>query len=139
MRPPLRKRGLENQLQGQLRRARAADLIQRIEAASLAAASQRGSQHLGRLAEERRTHVVGRRAEVGVVEDVEKIRARLKRKPLPEFELPPQRQIDLRRAESGQGIASQISLDRSGGCRERRLVDSLSAGYVRIGNPEWCS
>jgi len=35
-----------------------------------------------------------------MVEDVEKIGSRLKRKPLPEFELPPQRQIDLRRAKS---------------------------------------
>ena len=49
-------------------------------------------------------------SKIGVVEDVEKIRSRLKRKPLPEFELPPQRQIDLRRAESAQGISSQISL-----------------------------
>jgi hypothetical protein len=45
-----------------------------------------------------------------VVEDVEKIRSRLKSKPLPESELPPQRQIDLRRAESAQGVSSQISL-----------------------------
>ena len=43
---------LEQQLQGELRRARAADLIQRIEAAILAAASERRTQHLGRLAEE---------------------------------------------------------------------------------------
>ena len=39
-------------------------------------------------------------SKIGVVEDVEKIRSRLKRKPLPEFELPPQRQIDIRGAES---------------------------------------
>ena len=96
-------------------------MIQRIEAAILAAASERCSQHLGRLAEEGRSEVVDRGSEVGVVEDVEKIRSRLKREPLPEFELPPQRQIDLRRAESAQGISSQISLHRSGGCRECRL------------------
>jgi len=36
-------------------------------------------------------------------------RSALKRKPLPEFELPARRQIDLRRAESAQGISSQIS------------------------------
>ena len=51
---------LEHKLQGQLRRARAADLIQRIEAAILAAAAERGSQHLCRLAEERRTRRSGR-------------------------------------------------------------------------------
>jgi hypothetical protein len=53
-----------------------------------------------------------------VVEDVEKIRSRLKRKALPEFELPAQRQIDLCRAESTQGIASQGSLPRRGGDAE---------------------
>jgi hypothetical protein len=67
-----------------------------------------------------------------VVEDVEKIRSLLKSKSLPEFELPPQRQIDLRSAESVQGISSQISLHRSGGYRECGWVDFLSAGYVGI-------
>jgi len=47
--PLLCFRGSEYELQRQLRRARAADLIQRIEAAILAATSQRGSQHLSRL------------------------------------------------------------------------------------------
>jgi hypothetical protein len=90
-------------------------LIQRIEAAILAAASERCSQHLRRLPELRRTQIVDGASEIGVVEDVEKIRSRLKSKPLPEFELPPQRQIDLRSAESAQGISSQISLHRPGG------------------------
>jgi hypothetical protein len=48
--PTLLRRGASG-LQGQLRRARSADLIQRIEAASLAAGSERCSQHLSRLAE----------------------------------------------------------------------------------------
>ena len=47
-----------------------------------------------------------------MVEDVEKIRSRLERKPLPESELPAQRQIDLGSAESAQGISSQIPLHR---------------------------
>ncbi len=45
--------GSEYNLQGQLRRPRAADLIQRIEAAILTAASERRSQHLRRLPEQR--------------------------------------------------------------------------------------
>jgi len=45
-----------------------------------------------------------------VVEDVEQIRSRLKCKTLVEFELPPQRQVNLRSAESTQGISSEISL-----------------------------
>jgi hypothetical protein len=71
-----------------------------------------------------------------MVEDVEKIRSRLKSKPLPDFELPPQRQIDIRRAESAQGISSQGSVPRRGGYGECRWIDSLPAGYVRICNPE---
>jgi hypothetical protein len=74
-----------------LRGARSADLIERIQAAVLAAASERGSKHLRRLAELRRAQVVDRAAEVGVVEDVEKIRPRLKSETLAEFELPAQR------------------------------------------------
>ena len=53
--------------QRQLRRTRAADLVQRIEAAILAARAERGPEHLSGLAEERRCHMVDRRAEVGVV------------------------------------------------------------------------
>jgi len=41
----------EYEFQSQLRRARAADLVQRIEAAGLAAGAERGSEHLGGLAE----------------------------------------------------------------------------------------
>ena len=75
----------------------------------------------------------------GVVEDVEKIRSCLKSKPLVDFELPPQRLIDIRSAESAQGISSQISLHCPGGYRDCRWIDFLFAGYVRIGDPELCS
>ena len=44
----------KQKLEGELGGARAADLIQGIEAATLAAAAERCSQHLGRLAKERR-------------------------------------------------------------------------------------
>src|SRR5271165_6385033 len=115
----------EHQFQGQLGRSRAADLIQRIEAAVLAAAAQRSSQHLRRLPEQRRAHIVDGAAEIGVVEDVEKIRPRLEGKPLAEFELPPQRQIDLRGAESAQGISSQISLDCATGIANAAWLISL--------------
>jgi len=47
-----------------------------------------------------------------VVEDVEEIPARLQRKPVVELELPAQRQIELRRAESAQSVASQASVAR---------------------------
>ena len=113
-------------------RSRSANLIQRIESAALAAASERCSHHLPRLTELRRTKIVDRASEIGVVEHVEKIGSRLKGKPLPNFEVPPQRQIDLRSAGSTQGISPQISLHRPGRYRERRWIDFPSAGYVRI-------
>ena len=59
--------------------ARSPDLIQRIEAAILAAGSQRCSQHLRRLPELRRTQIVDGASEIGVAEDVEKIRSRERR------------------------------------------------------------
>src|SRR5271165_6605438 len=79
---------LELQLQRQLDRARPANLIQRIQAAALAAAAQPGVQRLRRKAELRRRHIVDRRTNVGVVEDVEKIGAGLQRKALAELEQP---------------------------------------------------
>jgi len=50
------------------------------------------------------------RTKIGVVKDVEEITSRMERNPLCKSELPAQRQIDLRSAESAQGISSQISL-----------------------------
>jgi hypothetical protein len=49
-----RYRILEYYFQRKLRRSRAADLVQRIEAV-LSAAAERGSEHLGRVAEQRRS------------------------------------------------------------------------------------
>ena len=59
----------------------------RIEASTLAAAAERGSEHLSRLAEEGRGPVIHFRAEVRVVENVEEISPGLNRKPLVEPEL----------------------------------------------------
>jgi hypothetical protein len=70
-----------------------------------------------------------------VVEDVEEIRSHLKRKPLPEFELSPQRQIDLRGAESAQSVASQISLHRRAGYREC----GIALGAVSVPSPSDCA
>src|SRR5271157_5913896 len=121
------------QLQRQLHRPRPANLVQRIEAAALAAASQPVIQRLRRLSEQRRGEVVDGAAKIGVVEDVEHVRAGLQRKPLAEGEPPLQRQIDLRGAESAQGISSQIPLPRRGNA-EGRFINDPSAACIRIGN-----
>lgn len=80
---------LKHELQRQLHGTWSADLIERIEPTVRAAASERRSQHLRRLPELRRTEIVDGTPEIGVIEDVEQIRSRLKSKPLPKFELPP--------------------------------------------------
>ncbi len=79
----------------QLDRARAAALVERIEAAALAAAAQCAVQRLRRLPEQRRGEVVYRAAEVGVVEDVEEVGARLQPEALGEGEGLAQPEIDL--------------------------------------------
>ena len=72
----------ELQLQRHLDRAGAADLVKRAEAAALPPAAQRAGQHLRRLAELRRTEEVDRASQIGAVEDIKKINARLKTQPL---------------------------------------------------------
>jgi hypothetical protein len=71
---------------------------------------------------------------LGWLKMLKNIRSRLKRKPLRESDLPPQRQIDLPSAESAQDIASPISLPRRGRHDECRSIDSVSAGHFRICN-----
>ena len=84
----------EDELQRQLGRAGTADLVEGVEAAGLAAGAERGSEHLGGLAEEGRGQVVGRGAEVGVVEEVEEVGAGLEGQALVEFELAAEGQVD---------------------------------------------
>ncbi len=58
----------------------------------------------------RRAEEVDRAAEIGMIEDVEEIGARLKSKPLGEVELPPQRGIELDCIAPAESVASQVSL-----------------------------
>src|SRR5215471_16158536 len=122
----------ELELEGELDRARAADLIQRIEAAALASASKRVIQHHRGFPELRRAQVVDRASEIGMVEDVEEIASRLKRHSFCESELAAQSDVPLGGAETSQCIAAKIALrggrHRSG---ERRWVDNLAPGCTR--------
>ena len=68
----------ELKLKCQLDRAGAADLVQRIEAAALTAASQGVCQHLRGLTELGRTQEIDGIPEVGMVKDVEEISSCLK-------------------------------------------------------------
>src|SRR5260370_2585234 len=113
----------ELELEGELNRARSTNLVKRAEAAALPATTQRAGQHLRGLAELRRAEEIDWAAEIGVIEDVEEVGARLKSKPLGEVELPPQRAIDLDCIAPPDAVASQLSLPRSTNGKLRRSVD----------------
>ena len=98
-----------------MRRARASDLVERIQSAVLAAASERGSEHLRRLAEVRRGEVVDGASEIGVVEEVEEVGAGLEGEAFVEAELAAEGQVDLGGAEAAEGVASEVALYGSGG------------------------
>src|SRR5579862_7959178 len=64
------RRASELELEGQLDRARSADLVQRVEAAVCAARSQTIRKRLRRAAEQRTGKAVGGIAKVGLIQDV---------------------------------------------------------------------
>jgi len=72
------------------------------------------------LAELRRAEEVDRAAEIGVIEDVEEVGARLKSKPLGEVELPPQCGIELDCIAPAESVASRVSLARCRNGKRRR-------------------
>ena len=72
-----------------------------------------------------RAEVVDGASEIGVVEDVEKIRSGLKGKPLVEFELPAQRQVDIRGVESAGVLGTLL---------DRKLITTAGRKQV-IGRP----
>ena len=83
------------QLERELDRARAADLVERVEAAALAAAAEVVVQHLRSLPEFRRVQAVDWAAEVRVIQAVEEIASELQRNPFCKAELAAQGDIPL--------------------------------------------
>ena len=79
--------------------------------------------------EEGRGHVVDRRAEVRVVEEVEQIGAGLEREALVEFKSAADGQGDLSSAESVEDVASEVTLDRAGEDGEGGLVQAPAATF----------
>src|SRR5215472_2938995 len=127
----------ELELEGELDRARSANLVQRIEAAALATASEIVVEHHRSLPELRRAEVIDGASEVRVIQNVEEISSRLERESFGESELAAQCDVPLCGAESAQSIASQIALCRGrNGSSESRLVDDLAPGCARRGEIE---
>ena len=121
----------ELELEGELNRARAADLVQRVEAAIVATGAEAARKRLRGVAKQRAGQVVIGIAEVGVVEDIEELGAEAKPQPLGEPELALQGHIGLPGSETAQHIASEIALLSSGRRSERCFIENLAAGILR--------
>src|SRR5258707_9864997 len=104
----------ELQLQGQLDRARAADLIERIEAAVGSAGAEAAGKRLRRLAEEWVSQGVVWRAEVRVVEEVEELAAETQPYLLRKVKLPMERDVSRSIIESHHGRLWTIPNDGPG-------------------------
>src|SRR5882762_3141530 len=87
-----RNMGLEGKLERQLNRARAADLVELVQAAAEVIVQ-------GRLRQTKETGAIGEgiveRAEIGMIEDVEKLAAELKIHTFREIELAMERKVHL--------------------------------------------
>jgi len=121
----------ELQLERQLYRARAADLVQRIEATVGAAGAEAACQGLRRVAKLRTRKVVGRRAEVRMVEDIEELRPKKEADLLRNTKLPLNGEVELKRSEAAQNVSSKISLLSGGWKDESFAVENLAAGVLR--------
>src|SRR6267378_2298315 len=116
---------LELELEGELDRAGAANLVERVETAKGAAGAQAARQRLGRVAEQRAGQIVVGVAEVWVVEEVEELGAETKPHLLGEVKLPLERHIHLHSIETPQHVASEIALRPRGRFAKSRTIKNL--------------
>ena len=122
---------LELKFQGQLDRARAADLVQRAEAAIRTAGAEAARQCFRRVAEQGAGQAVVGAAEVRMIKNVEELRAETKAYVFRDMKLTLHRNIRLRGSETAQDIAPEIPLLPSGRRSERRTIEDFSAGILR--------
>ena len=122
---------LELELESELDRTRAANLIQRVETAIGATGAQTARQRLRRVAEPGVGQVVVGIAEVWVVKDIEKLGSEAKPHLLGQVKLPLQRKIRLPSSETPQHIAPEISLLPFGRNSKSRLIENFAAGILR--------
>src|SRR5215213_2072787 len=122
---------LETEAERELYGARAADLIERAEAAVDAAGAEAARERLRAQAEEAAAEVAHGVAEVRVVEDVENLGTQLQARVFGERELPPHREVELRQAEAAQGVAPERALPTRDD-PERRGVEAPPARRPRV-------
>jgi hypothetical protein len=120
-----------------LDRARAADLVQRIEAAICTASTEAARQHLRRVAELGTREVTARRAEVWMIGDVEELTAEVKGCPLRQPKSSLKGKVSLEGEKAAQYIPPEITLLPSGCSGESGLIENLPPRS--IGTARTCS
>src|SRR5581483_9602416 len=126
--------GTESKLkfEGQLDGAGPANLIERVEAAVLATAGTKAvGEGLRRAAKQGAGQAVHRRAETGVVQNVEEFTPKSEARPLGQTKSPLLSDIGLSSVEGTQHVAPEISLQPGSRLREGQLVESLTAWESR--------
>ena len=84
--------------------------MKRIESTIRATRTETVRQRLSRAAKQRARQNICGRAEVRVIEDVEKLRTEPKTQPLRQLKLPLQSDVSLPRSKTSQHIAAEITL-----------------------------
>src|SRR5260370_13187198 len=90
----------------------ATGLEYRRQSAAGAAGAQHQVEHGGGLAEERAGEEANRIGEIGVVQRVERLNAKLQGASFLDDKFPAQSQIELRHSEAGECVSSQLALPR---------------------------
>jgi len=112
-------------LEGELDRARAANLIERIESAVGATCTKTVRQSLRRAAEQWTGQKIYRAAEVWMIEDVEKLSVETKAQPFSKLKLPLHSDVRLPRAETSQHIAPKVALSPCKRGSKRGSIENL--------------
>ena len=105
-------------------------MVKGIEAAVCAAGAEAVCQGLSRAAEQGAGQDVCGRAEVWVIEEVEKLRPETKSHSLREPKLPLQCEVNLPRTKTSQHIASEIALRSRGRCGKRSAIEDFASGEL---------
>src|SRR5215813_12651767 len=123
--------GLERQLERELEGTRAALLEQRVQAPQSLVQHGAGAQEDWTYA-----HKSERIGEVGVIEQVEGVRAELQVHAFRDRKRPRQREIDLRQPKPAEVVSALAALCSGIRSRERQRIQGLSRRGVGAGDPD---
>src|SRR5687767_9765148 len=112
----------------QLNRSGPADLVKGIEAAVRATGAETSRQHLRRSSELRAGQLADGCAEIGSIENVEKLRPEAQMNLRCQLKKTLQGKIDLEGAKPAQHVPAKVALLSLGRCTERGGVENLASG-----------